>query len=323
MKDLVNSFLGFFLGLSYIAAIPSIIALVLAVIDGRIETALHIIVFYTIVWCVNKYYQAQLEKERLEAEAKARQEEEQKAREEQIKKTQLENSVKYNKLCELFEILKHYREPIILKLNTLAEFKKYDKMIALSVAYDAIFYKYVFFIENHFPDQLINILAISENTSEYVREREKTIIRSIEQSLKTPVRVIWSYVSPQGRNSYSDSAYITQEDLREYKQHRKSYDTERFRRERERQKMTKSLRYYIMKRDNFKCQICGRTQEDGVKLEVDHKKPIAKGGKTEPDNLWTLCWDCNRGKADKYDEDDDIRENDQYAAGHASPIFND
>jgi 5-methylcytosine-specific restriction endonuclease McrA len=38
---------------------------------------------------------------------------------------------------------------------------------------------------------------------------------------------------------------------------------------------------------------------DGVKLEVDHIKPISKGGKTVLNNLQTLCMDCNRGKSNK------------------------
>ncbi len=70
---------------------------------------------------------------------------------------------------------------------------------------------------------------------------------------------------------------------------------------RERAKMTNSLRYNIFKRDDFRCQICGHDAKDGVKLHVDHIKPIAKGGKTEEENLRTLCSRCNSGKRDKYD----------------------
>jgi len=64
----------------------------------------------------------------------------------------------------------------------------------------------------------------------------------------------------------------------------------------QRQAMTPALRYYILKRDNFHCQYCGRGIEDGVKLNVDHIIPVSKGGKTEEDNLQTLCWECNIGK---------------------------
>lgn len=67
----------------------------------------------------------------------------------------------------------------------------------------------------------------------------------------------------------------------------------------ERLKMTQALRYFILKRDNFTCQLCGRTPaDDGVKLEVDHIIPVSKGGKTIESNLRTLCYDCNRGKSD-------------------------
>jgi len=64
----------------------------------------------------------------------------------------------------------------------------------------------------------------------------------------------------------------------------------------QRQAMAPALRYYILKRDNFHCQYCGRGIEDGVKLNVDHIIPVSKGGKTEEDNLQTLCWECNIGK---------------------------
>ena len=72
----------------------------------------------------------------------------------------------------------------------------------------------------------------------------------------------------------------------------------------QRRLMTPSLRYDIMKRDGFRCVICGRGAEDGVKLHVDHIKPVSKGGKTTPSNLRTLCQDCNIGKSAKYDSDD-------------------
>ena len=72
----------------------------------------------------------------------------------------------------------------------------------------------------------------------------------------------------------------------------------------QRRLVTPSLRYDIMKRDGFRCVICGRGAEDGVKLHVDHIKPVSKGGKSTPSNLRTLCQDCNLGKSAKYDSDD-------------------
>lgn len=63
--------------------------------------------------------------------------------------------------------------------------------------------------------------------------------------------------------------------------------------------MTPSLRHDILERDGFRCQHCGATAADGAKLHVDHIIPVAKGGKTEPSNLQTLCEECNLGKSDK------------------------
>jgi len=59
-----------------------------------------------------------------------------------------------------------------------------------------------------------------------------------------------------------------------------------------------SERYRIMKRDGFRCQLCGATAKHRARLEVDHKIPLAKGGSNDQSNLWTLCFPCNRGKRD-------------------------
>ncbi len=66
-----------------------------------------------------------------------------------------------------------------------------------------------------------------------------------------------------------------------------------------RPKIKPSTRFAVLTRDGYRCQLCGRDVTDGVKLEVDHKTPVSKNGVNNPDNLWTLCWDCNRGKAAK------------------------
>lgn len=61
----------------------------------------------------------------------------------------------------------------------------------------------------------------------------------------------------------------------------------------ERGKVTNRMRFFIYERDGYRCQICGRRTRD---LEVDHIIPIAKGGKSTPDNLQTLCHRCNYRK---------------------------
>jgi hypothetical protein len=63
----------------------------------------------------------------------------------------------------------------------------------------------------------------------------------------------------------------------------------------ERKSISKSMRFEIFKRDEFKCQYCGSFAPDVI-LEIDHILPVCEGGKNEMINLVTSCFDCNRGK---------------------------
>jgi Restriction endonuclease len=59
-----------------------------------------------------------------------------------------------------------------------------------------------------------------------------------------------------------------------------------------------ALRYYVLKRDSFRCVTCGASPAitAGVVLHIDHIHPWARGGATVADNLRTLCLPCNLGK---------------------------
>jgi predicted restriction endonuclease len=52
---------------------------------------------------------------------------------------------------------------------------------------------------------------------------------------------------------------------------------------------TEAQKREIMKRDNYRCVVCGRGRENGVELQVDHIKPKDQGGKATIDNGETLC----------------------------------
>ena len=60
------------------------------------------------------------------------------------------------------------------------------------------------------------------------------------------------------------------------------------------------LRFLVMRRDAFRCAVCGRSPatHPGLVLHVDHVIPWVRGGTTDLDNLQTLCSDCNLGKSD-------------------------
>lgn len=112
--------------------------------------------------------------------------------------------------------------------------------------------------------------------------------------------IIWTYTSPKGRNHYQSHADFKIHDVFQIIRSYEEKQTYKSSVEYQRNLMTPSLRYDVLKRDNFKCKICGATAEMGATLQVDHIKPVSKGGKTEYGNLQTLCQTCNLGKSDKY-----------------------
>lgn len=58
------------------------------------------------------------------------------------------------------------------------------------------------------------------------------------------------------------------------------------------------LRYAVLRRDRFRCVLCGASpaMDLGCQLHVDHIEPFSKGGKTTLGNLRTLCGICNVGR---------------------------
>ena len=63
----------------------------------------------------------------------------------------------------------------------------------------------------------------------------------------------------------------------------------------ERAKVSNKIRFAIYTRDGNRCRKCGSTKN----LEIDHIFPISKGGKSDFDNLQTLCHNCNMKKSNK------------------------
>jgi ATP adenylyltransferase len=63
-----------------------------------------------------------------------------------------------------------------------------------------------------------------------------------------------------------------------------------------------TLRYEILKRAHYRCELCGVSAEHKA-LEVDHIVPRNHGGSDEPHNLQALCYSCNAMKQDRDDTD--------------------
>lgn len=58
---------------------------------------------------------------------------------------------------------------------------------------------------------------------------------------------------------------------------------------RELEDFTGAQKEAILKRDRYKCVICGRGKKDGVDLHIDHIKPKDFGGEATIENGQTLC----------------------------------
>ena len=58
----------------------------------------------------------------------------------------------------------------------------------------------------------------------------------------------------------------------------------------------KKVRDEVYTRDQYACFYCGKTQDEGAVLNLDHFIPRKLGGTNEVDNLFTSCKNCNNRK---------------------------
>jgi ATP adenylyltransferase len=66
--------------------------------------------------------------------------------------------------------------------------------------------------------------------------------------------------------------------------------------------ITGTLRYEVLKRSKFHCELCGVSADEKA-LEVDHILPRNNGGSDDLENLQSLCYSCNSMKRDRDDTD--------------------
>ncbi len=67
-----------------------------------------------------------------------------------------------------------------------------------------------------------------------------------------------------------------------------------------RKSISPKIRSKVLRRDHYTCNHCGKSIDDGAKLEVDHIVPVSKGGTNDLNNLQVLCWECNHGKSNNF-----------------------
>lgn len=59
-----------------------------------------------------------------------------------------------------------------------------------------------------------------------------------------------------------------------------------------------SVRYEVLKRAKFRCELCGCSSEVRA-LDVDHIVPLSRGGKNDLSNYQALCSKCNQNKGNR------------------------
>lgn len=192
-----------------------------------------------------------------------------------------------NFMEEISKRISAYQYLLTLANNNLQLFSKYQNDLKYLPDYAAADAEYIKGMSGNRYNQL---------------EEEAVALEILEPVINIQYKCYVSYTSPQGRNSYTDYAIYNSKDINGLIKKILENEKRRESRDYQRSLMTDSLRYDVLKRDGFRCVICGRTAEDGVKLHVDHIKPVSKGGKTEYENLRTLCDQCNFGKSNKWDE---------------------
>lgn len=111
----------------------------------------------------------------------------------------------------------------------------------------------------------------------------------------------FEYVSPGGNSSQKTTITLNDLTIEALIEYMANHIKQRKTVKAQRALMTKKLREFIKKRDNYTCQNCGASVADQslLLLEVDHIIPVSKGGLSTADNLQTLCWKCNRTKSNK------------------------
>ena len=184
-------------------------------------------------------------------------------------------------------------------------------------------------------ESLLNDYSAAEQGKDLLLKERKEIIDGIKSQIPWPVRVIsknrlmwklgfksidfrqiqfpvytFQYTSSGGNSSMKSRTVMDIPMLERFITYLSELVTFRKSVAGQRALMTRSLREEIKERDKYTCRKCGNStkKEPNLLLEIDHIKPLSKGGMTTKDNLQTLCWKCNRSKGARYEENEKSKE---------------
>lgn len=179
------------------------------------------------------------------------------------------------------------------KYETLKEYKiNYDKQLNLYNEYQE---KY---------DELNSIITEEEaNKLKIDYETYKKYQNDILKKNKNKIDIVFvvdinivvkgkngKVVSRKNHKYYKDEFSIL---IQEFLKLRRENKLEEINIRVEKSKLSESLKNKVLKRDKFKCTVCGTTAKAKNKLNVEYIVPVEEGGRTDIDNLQTLCSKCS------------------------------
>ena len=210
----------------------------------------------------------------------------------------------FQKRCSSYNEFKKYEESDLLMIEVLQESAEMFQKDFDGIKTNTKYYKqYLKMIASIAPTsaQSIRASGVPEQVFSTIEQEtfQKMRLPAPTMSFSRGVRVL--YFSQKRNNRHGFNREYSSDRLLELIGEQERAKEYRAQRNDERSKMTNSLRYDILRRDGFRCVLCGASASDGVKLHVDHIIPVSKGGRTVTSNLRTLCDRCNTGKRDKYD----------------------
>lgn len=222
---------------------------------------------------------------------------------------------RYN-LSELYDFIDYYSVSTKSGLNSaniddyllMTINNKYDQLVEYKRNYDKLIILYKEYLKEY--NDIHKYISIEEagkigmSLKKYNKyQNEIYEAEKMKRTYQFKVLICINYSSKKGKVRKSKSHIYYQDEfmkiMKKYREIQNTQEINQISSRIERARMSDSIRYDVLRRDNYKCAICGKGNRDGVKLEVDHIIPVSKGGKTEMSNLQTLCERCNRGKSNK------------------------
>lgn len=207
----------------------------------------------------------------------------------------------YLEEMQYFTLMKRQFDLAFGSSDLFRALEKSSQMVSNFASHKKIDYLVKYFgftINDESIKSLKYIYDIQKKAEDYIEDN--SIKKSILFNDVTPCFCM-VYTSPSGRNTRTSNFEFNCNEIAGLYNYTKKLLLKQMSAKSQRSAMTAQMRESVLRRDNWTCQICGNSvyKEPNLLLEVDHIIPVSKGGKTEPNNLQTLCWKCNRSKSDK------------------------